>query len=336
MAAFEDAGPRRVGLVVRGEIGPRQGGLPLARFVCRMYFYAGKSEVRVFFTLHNPAAQHHPGNVWDLGSGGSIFMKDFSIRLPVTVRDDWSCRVGLETDQPSMDGAVGTPLKLYQDSSGGQNWRSANHIDKDYQVRTSFRGYRVYAGGSQVDEGHRADGWLIVRSGQGFAGVAVREFWQNFPKALDFQNGVLRLALWPGEFASVHELLGGEQKTHEMLFVFGGKGDSAEKAEQRLTAFQRPLYPIPDPEAVIASNAFWITAPLDRQAHEAMEESCDAFVHPSGDRAETVQSKWEQIDEYGWRHFGDTFADNERCAHGHGSRPSRTPFRPPAHQPLRQ
>ena len=65
---------------VRGQIRPGEE-LPLANYVCRMHFYAGKSEVRVFYTLHNPAAHQHPGNIWDLGSGGSIFIEDFSIFL---------------------------------------------------------------------------------------------------------------------------------------------------------------------------------------------------------------------------------------------------------------
>jgi hypothetical protein len=315
-AVFEDAGPRRVVLAVRGRLGPRRGKLPLARYVCRMQFYAGKSQVRVFFTLCNPAAHHHPGNVWDLGTGGSVFMEDFSVCLPLAVQKAWSCRVGVEADRSPIDGAADTPMKLYQDSSGGENWQSANHVDKDYQVRTSFRGYRVHAGNQQVHEGGRADGWLTVRTGRGLAGAAVRDFWQNFPKALDYGDGVLRLALWPGEFAGVHELLGGEQKTHEILFVFGGSNVSVETVGRRLTAFQRPLYAMPDPAAVVASGAFWVTAPIDRRKHGAMEATCDTFVDPRGGRPDTVRTMWERIDEYGWRHFGDTFADNEGAPAG--------------------
>jgi hypothetical protein len=68
---------------------------------------------------------------------------------------------------------------------------------------------------------------------------------------------------------------------------------------------------MPDPEAVLATRTFWPTAPLNRKRYEKLEETCDTFVYPSGGRPETVQTKWEQIDEFGWRHFGDTFADNE-------------------------
>ena len=300
-AKFEDAGALRAVLCVRGEIGPRQGShkLPLTDYVCRMHFYAGKSEVRVFFTLHNPGAQVHPGNIWDLGSGGSAFIEDFSLRLRVT--GGKGCRVAGPTDAN----------KIYQDSSGGNNWRSANHVDKDMKVPVSFRGYRVYQADEQVSAGNRIDGWLHVRRREGGVAVGLREFWQNFPKALEFSDGRLRVGLWPGEFAGVHELLGGEQRTQEMLFVFHDAKTDNRSVEQRMKTFHSPMYAMPDPKAVLASNGFWPSAPLDRKRYKKLEETCDIAVYPRGGVNKTMQTQWEVIDEYGWRHFGDTFADNE-------------------------
>jgi len=301
---FEDAGPMTVVLAVRGQIRPGRK-LPLADYVCRMRFYAGKSEVRVFYTLRNPAAHQHPGNVWDMGAGGSIFMEDFSIYLPLA-SGDWASRVGVESDRPVL-----SATKIYQDSSGGQNWSSVNHIDKDYKVPTSFRGYRVYEDNRRVSEGYRADGWIHVRSKHGGVAVGVRDFWQNFPKALEFDRDKLRIGLWPREFAGAYEMLGGEQKTHEMLFLFHNVLQSNEAVERRMKAFQRPMYAMPAPEAIYATRAFPPTAPLDRENFKMLEQTCDAFVYPVGERGESVITKWEQLDEFGWRHFGDTFADNE-------------------------
>jgi hypothetical protein len=341
-AAFEDAGPMRVTLCVRGGIGPMRKHaagrmLPLTHYVCRMHFHAGKSEVRVFFTLHNPGAHNHPGNIWELGAGGSVFMEDFSLVLPLAGgRGEptpivWTYGIGGCTFErqtggrtthvalPTILGHGGAPLKIYQDSSGGRNWRSANHVDKDYKVPVTFRGYRVHQGDAKRLEGHRARPFLLAWGLHRKAGVAValREFWQNFPKALAFRPGALnrggraRVALWPREFAGVHELLGGEQKTHEMLFVFHGTDASAAQVESRMKAFHSPMYAMPDPEAVLDTGAFWLTAPLNRQKYGKLEETCDAAVHPRGGSPKTILNQWETIDEYGWRHFGDTFADNE-------------------------
>jgi hypothetical protein len=202
-------------------------------------------------------------------------------------------------------------MKLYQDSSGGDNWSSVNHIDKDYEVRTSFRGYHVYEADKKVSEGYRADGWIHVRGAHGGIGLGVRDFWQNFPKALEFNQDRLRIGLWSREFAGAHEMLGGKQKTHEMLFVFHDANMNDQNIEQRITAFHQPMYAMPDPDTTYNTRAFWPTAPLDREKFEMLEQTCDAFVYPVGKRQASVITKWEQIDEFGWRHFGDTFADNE-------------------------
>jgi hypothetical protein len=303
-AALEESGPLVAVLCLRGEIGPGEP-LPVARYVCRLAFQAGSSEVRVFYTLHNPAAHAHPGNSWDLGSGGSVLMEDFSLLLPLGP-GPWASRVGAGAQQPAL-----AAVSLYQDSSGGPNWNSPNHVDKDMRIPVTFQGYRVTQPDGHVAEGTRADGWLHARSPAGGVAVGVRDFWQNCPKALEATGDGLRVGLWPREYAGVHELLGGEQKTHELLFLFHGPEVPDEAIERRAAAFHHPLYAMPDPEAVLATRAFWPTGPLDREQFGPLEATCDTFVEPVGTGGESVITKWDQIDEFGWRHFGDTFADNE-------------------------
>lgn len=303
-AEFEDHGPLTAVLALRGEIRSPPAA-HLAEFIARMHFFAGKSEVRLFYTLRNPAAHAHPGNVWDLGSGGSLFLEDFSLLVPLAA-GQWASRVGT-----SPRGTAISATKLYQDSSGGPNWDSANHVDKDLQVPTRFRGYRVYDVGRTVSEGNRAEGWIHARGERGGVAAGVRDFWQNFPKVLELGSGRLRIGLWPREYAGVHEVLGGEQKTHEMLFVFHDAATGDEAVARRMEAFHRPLYGMPAPEAIYATRTFWPTAPLDREKFRLLEQTCDAFVYPVGERRESVITRWDAIDEFGWRHFGDTFADNE-------------------------
>jgi hypothetical protein len=81
-------------------------------------------------------------------------------------------------------------------------------------VPMSFCGYRVYDGERQVAEGARADGWLHVRSVAGGVAVAVRDFWQNCPLALEKLNGELKqagrpyLLIGPGRWGSRDPWLG--------------------------------------------------------------------------------------------------------------------------------
>lgn len=305
-AEFEDAGPLRVVLCVRGQFGAEES--PPADYVCRMHFRAGKAEVRVFLTVRNPSAHQHDGNIWDLGARGSVFLEDLSIVLPLARSEPWQGAVPHE-----LQAHRAAAIRLYQDSSGGENWRSANHIDKDYGVPVSFRGYRIESAGRQVASGNRDAGWLLAEGKAGVVAVALREFWQNFPKALELSDNRVRIALWPREYAGVHELQGGEQKTHEMLLSFHGPDADLLGIEARLRAFHEPLYAMPDPAAVLAAGTFWPTAPLDREQYSRLEATCDADVVATSPDATTIQTQWERIDEFGWRHFGDTFADNERA-----------------------
>ena len=51
----------------------------------------------------------------------------------------------------------------------------------------------------------------------------MEQFWQNFPKAIEAEAGVgeLSLRIFPIQFADVHEIQGGEQKTHIFHVGFG-------------------------------------------------------------------------------------------------------------------
>ena len=44
-------------------------------------------------------------------------------------------------------------------------------------------------------------------------------FWQNFPKAIEATPDSLTLRFFPKQYADVHELQGGEQKTHTLLGI---------------------------------------------------------------------------------------------------------------------
>jgi hypothetical protein len=70
---------------------------------------------------------------------------------------------------------------------------------------------------------------------------------------------------------------------------------------------------LPDARSALESGAFWPSAPIDRGRAAKLEATCDIAVEARGASAETIITRWEAIDEFGWRHFGDTFADNERA-----------------------
>lgn len=65
--------------------------------------------------------------------------------------------------------------------------------------------------------GQKAPGWMQVTGNQLRATVAVREFWQQYPKQLRMQaDGTMRVGLWPAGTWPL-QVFAGAMKTHEML-----------------------------------------------------------------------------------------------------------------------
>ena len=148
------------------------------QFKCRVTFWAGHSYASLEVTLLNPDAAKHPGGLWDLGDPGSRFFKELGLELIVGGNDSRSVKYCAEPGDKIKESES---ILIYQDSSGGENWKSRNHVNHLGRVPLSFRGYRTYQGEELIDEGLRATPIVSMTNGKiGITGT-VRNFWQNFP-----------------------------------------------------------------------------------------------------------------------------------------------------------
>ncbi len=222
---IEERGPLRSVVRIAGSVAA--GGGRRLNLLARAHFFAGLPTVRLFVTLTNPERASHPGGFWDLGDPGSVLIKDASIAFRLT-RSSEAAELYASPEIGAPWTRFDLPFEVYQDSSGGDNWQSSNHINRERRVPTTFRGYRLRAG-SRAQAGHRAT--PIVGLSRGSAGVALTTpaFWQNFPKAVevDAEGATVTLRLFPGQFGDLHEIQGGEQKTHELFVAFGPDGVTA-------------------------------------------------------------------------------------------------------------
>jgi hypothetical protein len=201
-------------------------------------------------------------------------------------------------------------LLIYQDSSGGNNWSSTNHIDKDGKLTVRFKGYRIFAGdgaGSrQVRDGNRAIPYARLKSSAGWIAAGVRDFWQNFPKALQVKDNELRIGLFPAESKSGFELQGGEKKRHIICLDFG-IGNNETIIPQMLM----PLHVSIDPGWVEKTGAVSYFVPeSDNQSQKYLN-----YVHNVIEGSNSFFKKREKVDEYGWRNFGDLYGDHEAVNH---------------------
>jgi hypothetical protein len=296
--AVEEGGPVRATVRLEGRFPGRVG----CRFVARFCFFAGTGLVRLRLTLHNPRRVRHRGGLWDLGDPGSVLFRDLSLELGLRSPRDPHVAWTEEPGQPCRSGAAEC-LEIYQDSSGGANWRSRNHVNRHGQVPCSFPGYRVRGAGTETF-GLRANPILSVEGPGGGLAVAVPEFWQQFPKALEVEGQVVRVRLFPGQFGDLFELQGGEQKTHTVWLEFGAAGRAGPRP---LEWVHRPARIHATPEWYAASGALPYLTPALPDRGDRLE----AFLGAAIEGDNSLFARREIIDEYGWRNYGEVYADHE-------------------------
>jgi hypothetical protein len=308
--SIEEAGPCRARILWQGTA--TTGDAAALHIVTTADFFATLSAVRFRLTLRNPRRAEHPGNCWELGDRGSIFLRDVSLHLARPDGSPPSLRVSAERGAPWE--TMEEPFELYQESSGGPNWRSPVHVNCHGQVPHQMSGYRLRTTG-QERRGTRATPivWcpgapsVDAQGGSPTAtnaiGVAIPEFWQHFPRALEATGGVLSVRLFPEQYGDPFELQGGEQKTHDVWVAFGDDDVSDDPMEWCRT----PSFARASPEWYSETGAVTHLLPAAEDPHRDYRALVDEAIEgPS-----SFLEKRESIDEYGWRHFGDLYADHE-------------------------
>ena len=293
---LESEGPLKSILVIRGSLAGR------LRVTGKIHFFAGSSLVRLEITIHNPRAARHPGGLWDLGDPGSLLLRELSLEfdLPAGAATQIEC-----SPEPGVDpircGAEG--FSLYQESSGGENWLSPAHRTREGKVPFTLQGYQIKLGGKQAGAGGRATPvtWCGA-AGSGLA-VVLPRFWQEFPKAVEAKGGTLKIAFFPGCFPALHELQGGEQKTHSVYLDFAAGPGGLEWA-------RAPLRAVPAPEVVQLAGVL-----SDLPSMAGGNQGAQGLVEQFISGPEEFLRKREAVDEYGWRNFGEIYADHEAVYH---------------------
>ena len=289
-----EIGPVCVTLVAEGEWWRQKANNRLANFRCALDIYADSDTVIADICIHNPKRARHPGGLWDLGDQGSIHFKSFTASVILSEPANGWVKAQVDNDEAHD----GTSLRIYQDSSGGENWNSRNHIDADENLTVSFRGYRIYENGKLLSQGERANPVVGLESTAMAVQATLKDFWQNFPSALGAEPNCLEIALFPVEQKSLYELQGGERKSQTIYVHYG-------RAKDALSWATTPLLASVPAKVYEQASAFpWFRAERDNGALERLIDQC--IEGPNN-----FFAKREIIDEYGWRNFGDLFADHE-------------------------
>jgi hypothetical protein len=319
-------GKMRASIRVKGQY-RSAAGQTLVDFTTRYWFYAGRPYVRLFHTVENntpgPLDEYAQISCYDIGSAGSVKFRDVSLAVETDLTGTAAYALGGDKE---VKGTADQDVELYQDSSGTAHWNHyptlkdfyGNNLDARprMQAYVRFRGYQISAGSTRIGQGQQAQGWLTTRSGSKTWAVAVRDFWQNFPKALRLrsQGNKIQIGLFPDEFGPAAYsfcLRPGEHKTHEVLLE-PSSGTSTLPRQ-----FNRPLF------AAAPSSWYLSSGALGRVGARAVtdwplyEHYIDYQLTKSPDFEDwfdffpTIFAALEGLDFFGIFDYGDVPLDYE-------------------------
>ncbi|MGB9688909.1 hypothetical protein [Thermogutta sp.] len=283
----------------------------------------------VELTIRNGRRARHRGGLWDLGDPGSVFLTEFGldIELPSEIskwywgnaldNSSWDC-VSIERDSAETGSQLAGDRELwdvFQASSGGDNWTSVNHIDARGQVRLPFKGF-VLRCGKEERRGDRITPLCVAETGFGPIGLLVPRFWEEFPKRITVFDRRIRIALLAHHDKQLHELQGGEQKTFKVWIIHSYR----EAWHPRNLLIQ--LSALNGSTVVaeqISPDVPEVLAPLPTRDDWAASRLAD-FAEKAAFGRMGILANREKVDEFGWRNFGDTYADHEETYY-QGSEP---------------
>lgn len=331
---IERRGPLYAVVKVKGSI-LNDAREPVLDFTARYHFHAGRPEVRIDFTVENnhpvlAGEWDQPLNVHDLGSTNSVYVGNLQLALQLAASGQ-PLRVGFEQSVQVV--SPGGPIRLDQDSSGLSGWD--NYVGwvgwetniacaprlQSYCSRPGF----TISGAGPLITGEQSLGWATVAR-EGVGGprmqVVVRDFWQNFPKAIEARpDGVLSVDLFPNGQVFGHNLRVGEQKTHTLCFRFGLGAEPAGVAEERARALATPLCGQVSPQWYVTAGVLGEVPAQDltrwplyeRYVRVAFEPNSDfdPAIHDPSFGNTTLRDTLALYNFYGWQDYGDVPLDYE-------------------------
>ncbi len=297
-----DKGPIETSFFVKGFFKGEKKS-PFARFESCLFFYRNFTTVIFEIRIHNYRAASHPGGLWDLGDPGSIFFKEMSLVLHGANKPESIIWQISPISKPNFTDS--DCLSIYQDSSGGKNWNSPNHIDKNGNLTVSFQGYRLFTSKKQNEDltGTRCNPIVQINMPDARVILSLQDFWQNFPKSINVEENIMKVGIFPKECSSSYELQGGEKKRHTLFLNFEASSNSI----HNIPHFLKPLHISIEPSWIEKTKAIPYVLPEAEDSNTIYTD----YIHNVIEGKNSFFNKREIIDEYGWRNFGDVYADHE-------------------------
>lgn len=259
-------------------------------------FSAEQSAIKLDVTLHNPACALHSGGSWDLGDANSFHFSELSVNF----HSDVICPVNYRVEsQQEWKIAETLPIAITQHSSGGTNWQSPVHVDHEQKIPFAIKGYCVQHQDAQAENGLRATPSIHWAN---FFNVTLEHFWQKFPSAVLITEDRVSLGLFPAQADIKYELQGGEKSTHT-LWLAANEDKNALNGVHTAPSAKADTIQYANSDMPLYIEHSQRDAKLQQLINNGLLSHSNFF------------EKREQLDEYGWRNFGDLYADHETAEH---------------------
>lgn len=271
----------------------------------RIYYQSGA--IQLTLTLHNPQAHIHHGGKWDLGNENSIFVRDFSLQFTIekAATKTFVSHKLRSLNELGQYAKRFTDLFIIQHSSGGEFWNSPNHKSRDNQIHLKQRGATI-ALDMEVDKAisiDRPEPLVAMTSKSQRAVIHPQHFWQKFPTRLHATGQYVRLDYTDSQQA--FELQPGEKMSHTMTFWLQDEDKQSELSD----ALLEPI------ELMLSPSLLQHTAVLPWFVPTHQHDPLQILINEGIFGEQNFFKKREALDEFGWRNFGDIYADHEAANH---------------------
>lgn len=297
-ACLDESNTQRMDLEIKGrfvEVTSTKG----LSFCVNLALYHQKSLIMLDVTIHNPERAVHQGNLWDLGDPGSCYFEGLSIILKRLGAPEQMSVSLMDLLNENHYFITSADVSVYQDSSGGEAWNSRNHINKDQKIPLKFKGAETRVDGKIVRDHVRTQPIFKLSGDSCSVAGSIEKFWQNFPNAIEAHHSEIKLAFFPQQFSDLFELQGGEQKTHRLYFDLSGS------FSQIRAQLESSMVAVPLSYFRKAQVIPWLP-------ETAYSNLLTQIIQNGVEGENSFFEKREEVDEYGWRNFGDVYADHEK------------------------
>ncbi|MGH7847263.1 MAG: beta-L-arabinofuranosidase domain-containing protein [Candidatus Binatia bacterium] len=283
----EESGPLQAVIKISGAHWNKGKERKALDFVIRLYAFAGKSTVKLSYSIINRQGEQ---------LSDAVSLESLALSVPLLLNQR---RYELGASVNDQHGILQNGEQAYLYQSGSDEYELAN-------------GHKEKGQGKSRKPSNL--GWADLHDDARGLWVGTQWFWQLYPKALAVNaEGVLTAYLFP-PWSRPQPVYAGVAKTHEIWLHFHGPFDRA-AARQRMAAVQKPPIPVVAPRWVMreakamgrmvdsAPDAympeFW---PLVKSFDRKLEDSRDRVLRER-DRDQVFAGS--HVDAYGMMNFGD-------------------------------